>query len=82
MVLEGETCTFECMLSHDLPDEPSWSINGQIVVSNSRMQVFRNGLKHRLTIRDAILSDAGDVVFTLNDLSCRTMLFVKGKQYV
>ncbi|XP_008290272.1 obscurin [Stegastes partitus] len=78
-VLEGESCTFECQLSHDLIDEPSWSINGQVVITNSRVQLIGNGRKYKMTIRDAILTDAGDVVFTIKDLTCRTMLFVKEK---
>lgn len=78
-VLEGESCTFECHLSHPLSDEPSWAVNGQVVVSNSRIQVINNGRRYKLTIRDAALSDAGDVVFTIKDLTCRTMLFVKGE---
>ncbi|XP_045905964.1 obscurin [Micropterus dolomieu] len=78
-VQEGERCSFDCHLSHDLDDEPSWTINGQVVVTNSRIQVVNNGCKYKMTIRDAILTDAGDVVFTIKDLSCRTMLFVKEK---
>lgn len=78
-VLEGESCTFECRLSHELDNEPSWTINGQMVATNGRIQVINNGHTYKLTIRDAILTDAGDVVFTIKDLSCRTMLFVKGK---
>ncbi|XP_054458971.1 obscurin [Anoplopoma fimbria] len=79
-VLEGESCTFDCQLSHDVDDEPSWIINGQAVVSNSRIQVINNGRSYKMTIRDVVLTDAGDVVFTIKDLSCRTMLFVKEKQ--
>ncbi|KAM8873968.1 obscurin isoform 3-T3 [Spinachia spinachia] len=78
-VLEGESCTFDCHLSHDLDDEPSWIINGQLVVPNGRMQVINNGRNHKMTISNATLTDAGDVVFTIKDLSCRTMLFVKEK---
>lgn len=78
-VLEGESCTFDCHLSHDINDEPSWTINGQVVITNSRIQVINNGRKYKMTIRDATLTDAGDVVFTIKDLSCRTMLFVKGE---
>lgn len=70
---------FDCQLSHDLDDEPYWAINGQAVVTNSRIQVINNGRKYQMTIRDALLSDAGDVTFTIRDLSCRTMLFVKGE---
>ncbi|KAI3368742.1 hypothetical protein L3Q82_025731 [Scortum barcoo] len=78
-VLEGECCTFDCHLSHDVDDTPSWTINGQAVVTNSRIQVINNGRKYKMTIQDAMLTDAGDVVFTIKDLSCRTMLFVKEK---
>lgn len=78
-VLEGESCTFECLLSHELSDEPCWAINGQLVVTNSRIQVLNNSPRYKMTIRDVTSSDAGDVVFTIKDLSCRTMLFVKGE---
>lgn len=43
------------------------------------MQLINNGRKYKMTIKDAVLTDAGDVVFTIKDLSCTTMLFVKGK---
>ncbi|XP_054875781.1 obscurin [Poeciliopsis prolifica] len=78
-VLEGENCTFECLLSHELDDEPIWTINGQVVVTNSRIQLVNNSRIYKMGIRDVVLSDAGDVVFTIKDLSCRTMLFVKEK---
>ncbi|XP_042178904.1 obscurin-like isoform X2 [Oncorhynchus tshawytscha] len=78
-VLEGESCSFECVLSHDVIDESSWTLNGQLVVSNSRIQSVNKGRKYKMTIRDATLTDAGDVVFFIKDLSCRTMLFVKEK---
>lgn len=81
-VLEGENCTFECLLSHDVEDEPFWTINGQAVISNSHIQVISKGRMYQMTIRDALLVDAGDVVFTIKDLSCRTMLFVKGDSQI
>ncbi|XP_077573138.1 obscurin [Stigmatopora nigra] len=76
-VLEGESCTFDCQLSHDLSDEYSWTINGQMVVSNGHFNVINNGRKYQLNIKEAVLSDAGEVIFTIKDLTCRTMLFVK-----
>jgi len=79
-VLEGENCTFDCLLSHDVIEEPTWTINGQLVVSDGRLQVVNNGRQYKLSIKPAILLDAGDVVFTIKDLSCRTMLFIRGKQ--
>lgn len=78
-VLEGESCTFDCHLSHEVDDQPCWTINGQVVATDSRVQVISNGCKYRLTIKDALLTDSGDIVFTIKDLTCRTMLFVKGK---
>lgn len=77
-VLEGDTCTFECFLSHDLDDKPSWTINGQLMATNSRIQLTNSGRMYTMTVRDALLTDAGDVVFTIKDLTCRTMLFVQG----
>ncbi|XP_036067366.1 obscurin-like [Oryzias melastigma] len=76
-ILEGESCTFESHLSHDLEGEPFWTINGQKVATNSRTQLINNGRVYKMTIKDASLTDAGEVVFTIRDLSCRTMLFVK-----
>lgn len=78
-VLEGETCTFDCHLSHDVDDQPCWTINGQAVATDSRVQAISNGCKYRLTIKNALLTDSGDIVFTVKDLTCRTMLFVQGK---
>ncbi|KAI4795012.1 hypothetical protein KUCAC02_031697 [Chaenocephalus aceratus] len=79
VTVHGEICTFECNLSHNVDEEPFWTINGQVVVTDSRLQVINNGRNYKMTIRDAMLTDAGDVVFTIKDLSCRTMLFVKEK---
>ncbi|KAM4739603.1 obscurin isoform 2-T2 [Anableps anableps] len=78
-VLEGENCAFECHLSHDLDDEPIWTINGQVVATNSHIQLVNNSRIYKMAIRDVSLSDAGDVIFRIKDLSCRTMLFVKEK---
>lgn len=77
-VLEGESCTFDCQLSHDVDDQPSWTINGQLVVTNDHIQLVNNGRKYRMSVKEAALTDAGDIVFTIKDLSCRTMLFIKG----
>lgn len=78
-VLEGENCTFDCQLSHDVDDQPSWTINGQLVVTNNHIQLINNGRKYKMAIKEVVLTDAGDVVFTIKDLSCRTMLFVQGE---
>ncbi|KAJ3599333.1 hypothetical protein NHX12_033296 [Muraenolepis orangiensis] len=52
---------------------------GKLVICDSRLQVVNNGRQYTLAIKDAILLDAGDVVFTIKDLTCRTMLFVREK---
>ncbi|GAA6091334.1 obscurin, partial [Tachysurus ichikawai] len=78
-VLEGEYCSFECILSHDIIDEPSWTLNGQLIISNARIQIANQGSKYTMNIQEVIITDAGEVVFTIKDLSCRTMLFVREK---
>ncbi|XDV49254.1 hypothetical protein PO909_018537 [Leuciscus waleckii] len=78
-VLEGENCSFECILSHDIIDEALWILNGKLIVSNGRIIVANKGRKYTMSIQEVIISDAGEVVFTIKDLSCRTMLFVKEK---
>ncbi|XP_060737627.1 obscurin [Tachysurus vachellii] len=78
-VLEGEYCSFECILSHDIIDEPSWTLNGQLIISNARIQIANQGSKYTMNIQEVIITDAGEVVFAIKDLSCRTMLFVREK---
>ncbi|XP_067270783.1 LOW QUALITY PROTEIN: obscurin [Pseudorasbora parva] len=78
-VLEGENCSFECVLSHDIIDEALWILNGQLIVNNGRIVVANKGRKYTMSIQEVMISDAGEVVFTIKDLSCRTMLFIKEK---
>lgn len=78
-MLEGESCTFDCQLSHDVDEQPSWTINGQLVVSNDHIQLINNGRKYKMNVKETVLTDAGDIVFNVKDLSCRTMLFIKGE---
>lgn len=78
-VLEGEFCTFECTLSHEVSEEALWTLNGQSIISDGRVQAANQGRKYALDIKKVLISDAGEVVFTIKDLSCRTMLFVKGR---
>lgn len=78
-MLEGESCSFECVLSHDIIDEASWILNGQLIVSNGRIIVANKACKYTMSIQEVMISDAGEVVFTIKELSCRTMLFVKGE---
>lgn len=78
-VLEGESCRFECVLSHEIIDEASWILNGQLIVSNGRIIVANKGCKYKISIQEVTISDAGEVIFTIKELSCRTMLFVKGE---
>ncbi|XP_073766285.1 obscurin isoform X3 [Danio rerio] len=78
-VLEGESCSFECVLSHEIIDEAFWNMNGQLIVSNRRIIVANEGRKYTMSIEEVMTSDAGEVVFSIKELSCRTMLFVKEK---
>ena len=78
-VLEGESCSFECILSHeDSGDVAEWTVNGKTVVSSGRFCATRQGRKYTLAIRDAVPSDAGEVVFSVRGLTSKASLIVKG----
>ncbi len=78
-MLEGESCRFECVLSHEVIDEASWLLNGQLIVNNGQIIIANKGCKYTMSIQEVTISDAGEVIFTIKELSCRTMLFVKGE---
>lgn len=76
---EGETCHFECILSRESTEEYSWALHGQTVANEGRFQVTNKGRKYMLTIKDVAPSDAGEVLFTIKDLSSNATLTVEGK---
>lgn len=79
-VLEGESCSFECVLSHESPSDPAvWTVGGKIVRSSDHFQAVRQGRKYTLTVKDAALSDAGEVVFSVLGLTSKASLIIRGR---
>ncbi|XP_033053406.1 obscurin isoform X43 [Trachypithecus francoisi] len=77
-VLEGESCSFECVLSHESASDPAmWTVGGKTVGSSSRFQATRQGRKYILVVREAAPSDAGEVVFSVRSLTSKASLIVK-----
>ncbi|KAM9732204.1 LOW QUALITY PROTEIN: obscurin-like [Dama dama] len=77
-VLEGESCSFECILSHeDTGGVAEWTVSGRTVGSSGRFRAMRQGRKYTLAVRDAMPSDAGEVVFSVQGLTSKASLIVK-----
>ncbi|XP_062951332.1 obscurin isoform X22 [Cynocephalus volans] len=77
-VLEGESSSFECVLSHESADDLAmWTVGGKTVGSSGHFQAVRQGRKYTLMVRDAALSDAGEVVFSVRGLTSKASLIVR-----
>ncbi|XP_041519866.1 obscurin isoform X13 [Microtus oregoni] len=77
-VLEGESCSFECVLSHESESDPAvWTVGGKTVGSSGRFRTTRQGRKYTLTVKDAAVSDAGEVVFSVMSLTSKASLIVR-----
>ncbi|XP_019363471.1 PREDICTED: obscurin [Gavialis gangeticus] len=78
-VLEGEECSFECILSHESVGEFQWTLNGTKVESGGRFRTPSKGRKYNLNIKKVAAADAGEVVFTARTLISKALLIVKEK---
>uniref|UniRef100_A0ACB8FWB8 Uncharacterized protein n=1 Tax=Sphaerodactylus townsendi TaxID=933632 RepID=A0ACB8FWB8_9SAUR len=78
-VLEGESCSFECVLSHESVEDCHWLVNGTEVGQDGRVRASNKGRKYMLNIKKARPSDAGEVVFSVRDLNSKATLVVKEK---
>ena len=78
-VLEGQSCTFECVLSHEnTGDVATWTVGGKTVGGSGRFRASRQGRKYTLAVQDAAPSDAGEVAFSMRDLTSKASLIVRG----
>ncbi|KAM5307883.1 obscurin isoform 1-T1 [Glossophaga mutica] len=79
-VLEGESCSFECILSHeDTGDTAMWTVGGKTVGGSGRFQATRQGRKFTLAVQEVVLGDTGEVVFSVRGLTSRASLIVREK---
>ncbi|KAK2492721.1 hypothetical protein MC885_013414, partial [Smutsia gigantea] len=77
-VLEGQSCSFECILSHESTDSVAmWTMSGKPVGSSDRFWATRHGRKYMLAVQEALPSDAGEVVFSVGNLTSKASLIVK-----
>lgn len=78
-VMEGESCSFECVLSHENTNDVAvWMVGGKTVGSSGRFWATRQGRKYTLAVRDALPSDAGEVVFSVRGLTSKASLIIRG----
>lgn len=78
-VLEGESCNFECILSHeDKGDTATWTVGGKTLGSSGRFRATHQGRKYILAVQEALLSDTGEVVFSVRGLTSKASLLVRG----
>ncbi|KAM9719631.1 obscurin isoform 6-T7 [Menidia menidia] len=78
-VNEGDTCSFECIISRESKDECTWNLNGQTISNGGRFKISSQGRKYMLSIKDVTPADSGEVVFSIKDLSSKTSLTVEGQ---
>lgn len=75
---EGQTATFECEVNKD-DAMVKWFYEGREINEDERYQVLIEGKVHKLIVKDAILSDAGEIMAKVESKSTTAILTVTGK---
>ncbi|GFS00818.1 titin [Elysia marginata] len=76
-VIEKATAEMVCELTKDV-DKVRWFVDDIELPEGDRIQFLKDGLKHKLVIKDACIDDEGVVTAQIGDKKCTASLFVQG----
>ena len=77
-VTEHQTLVLECEVSQP-NKKPTWFFKGKEVKASANIKLTSEGNVHKLTIKDAELSDEGLYKMQVDDVECEATVTVEGK---